>query len=53
MSVPLDGNLDRTHAELYGRRDDHQAIPQRSGPLTAFRVLDFTQFQAGPAAAGG
>ena len=81
MSAPLDGNMDRTHAELYGTEEPSE----RTGPLVGFRVLganprrvvlrsarasscahcahshrspdaaalpaDFTQFQAGPAAA--
>eukprot|EP01045_Picozoa_sp_COSAG04_P004139 COSAG04_NODE_176_length_21411_cov_10.599240_6_plen_44_part_00 len=35
MSAPLDGNMDRTHAELYGTEEPSE----RTGPLVGFRVL--------------
>ena len=35
MSAPLDGNMDRSHAELYGTEEPSE----RTGPLVGFRVL--------------
>ena len=36
MSAPLDGNMDRSHAELYGTDEEPS---ERTGPLVGFRVL--------------